>query len=63
MRRVYDDSDHYIRMLHAGIGETAIIELTGSYEVMRDQYFKTVVGHSYETHVLPEEALAKVGQK
>ena len=63
MRRVYDDSDHYIRMLHAGVGDTAVIELTGSYEAMRDQYFNTVVGHSYETHVLQEEALAKVGQK
>lgn len=63
MRRVYDDSDHYVRMLHAGIGETAAIELTSSYEVMRDQYFKTVVGHSYETHLLLEEALMKAEKK
>jgi hypothetical protein len=59
MRRVYDDSDHYLRMLHAGVGETAIIEISSSYEVIRDQYFNTVVGHSYETEVLLRDALAK----
>jgi hypothetical protein len=57
MRRVYDDSDHYIRMLHAGIGKTAVIEISSSYEVIRDHYFKTVVGHSYETDVLLRKRL------
>lgn len=59
MRRVYDDSDHYVRMLHAGVGKTAVIEISGNYEVIRDQYFKGVVGHSYETDVLLKEAQAK----
>jgi hypothetical protein len=59
MRRVYDDSDHYIRMLHAGVGKTAVIEISTSYDVIRDHYFKTVVGHSYETDVLLRESLEK----
>lgn len=59
LRRVYDDSDHYIRMLHAGVGQTAVIEISSSYDVIRDHYFNIVVGHSYETDVLLREALAK----
>jgi hypothetical protein len=59
MRRVYDDSAHYIRMLHAGVGKTAVIEISSMYEVIRDQYFETVVGHSYETDILLREALVK----
>lgn len=61
MRRVYDDSDHYMRMLHAGVGDTAVIEITGMYEVIRGQYFETVVGHSYETEVLLRDTLEKLG--
>lgn len=61
MRRVYDDSDYYLRMLHAGVGDTAVIEITGMYEVLRDQYFETVIGHSYETEVLLRDASEKLG--
>lgn len=59
MRRLYDDSDRYIYMLHAGVGRIAVIEISSSHNVIRNHYIKTAVGHSYETEVLLREALAK----
>lgn len=59
MRRVYEDSDHYLRILHAGVGQTAVIEISGSYEVIWGHYFEVVVGHRYETEVLLKDAIAR----
>lgn len=59
MRRVYDDSDHFVKLTVAGVGALAIDWFATGYEVFRDAYYKVTQGMSYESVRLITEAMHK----
>ena len=56
LRRVYDDNDHYLRMMLGGIGTIAVNYITESFEVVRNQHYLDLTGLSYETNMTIQKA-------
>ena len=60
LKRIYDDSDHYLRMKAAGIGFISCDHIASHYEVFRDAHCRVTQGMSYDSFKAINNALEKV---
>lgn len=63
MRRIYDDSDHYVQMLAAGIGTLAIGPLVNARDALFDEHTRATTGFSAASAQTILEALKHVQGK
>ncbi|MBK9131020.1 MAG: hypothetical protein IPM20_05185 [Gammaproteobacteria bacterium] len=60
MRRVYDDSDNFVKLLADGVGYLSVQWLMDAYEIFRDAYCTVTQGMSYESCKTILEAMEKI---
>jgi hypothetical protein len=60
LHRVYDDSEHFYKLMLGGVSSLALDWLTTSYEIFRDAHCQVTQGMSYKSFKLITDAMEKV---
>ncbi len=60
LHRVYDDSDHFYKLMLGGVSSLAVDWLVESYEIFRNAHCQVTQGMSYDSFKIITETMEKV---